>query len=181
MNEAKSTILAENFLKQIVTPFLIHANNLEVTAEDRRGDVVLKVRGHAEDRGRLIGTQQANFQALQLILAMFGRKNGFRVRLDNILPSTVGEREFQTPFRPATNWDSSKTVAQLADVLKQILNHPAAVSFADQEDNKTTIVIRFSEAEKMPVTDAEMAFALSKIFHAIGMQNGRKIFIKQAE
>jgi len=181
MKENKTMMeLAESSFRKLVEPFIKHTDNLEVNVFQERGTIIVEPRAHYADSGKIIGKAKSNFMAVQTILALIGYRNGVNIRLNNLLPSKVGGQEFLTPFDPQEDWPAQETMSDLNEVLGLFLAHPFTLKVSEN-DEWTTYTLTISKKEKLPISAAQIARELSKIFHAIGKARGRLIKVESCD
>lgn len=178
MKENKTMMnLAESSFRKLVVPFIKHADDLEVNVFEQQGTIIVEPRAHYADTGKVIGKGKANFAAVQTILALVGHRHGFKIRLNNLLPSKVGDSEFLTPFDPIEDWPAQETFNDLKELLGIFLAEPFSVKVSE-DDDWTTYTLTISQKEKLPISSAQIARELSKLMHATGRARGRLIKVE---
>ena len=178
------TELAESAFRKMVEPFIKHPENLEVNCFQERSTIIVEARAHYADTGKIIGKGKANFTAVSTILALIGFRNGVNIRLNNLLPSKVGGQEFLTPFDNQDDWPEQQTTADLEEILKMFLAQTFTLIIGTEkvhDEEWTVYTIGISEKEKLPISSAQIARELSKIFHAIGKERGRRIKVEASK
>lgn len=173
--------IAEAAFRKMVIPFIKHPENLEVNSFQERGTVIVEARAHYADTGKIIGKAKGNFTAVSTILALVGYRNGVNIRLNNLLPSKVGGQEFLTPFDPQEDWPEQQTTAELEEILKMFLAQTFTLTIGTEmvhDEEWTVYTIGVSKNEKLPISPAQIAREISKIFHAIGKERGRRIRVE---
>jgi predicted RNA-binding protein YlqC (UPF0109 family) len=172
--------MVENVFRLIVSDFIAHPENLEVLASFEHGKafaenpkVIVEARCHYADQGRIIGKQKVNFTAIETILSLVANHLGIIIRLNNLLPSKIGSAENS---QTQELWSNDKYAAKLKELLNNFLENDAQIETRDGK-GETTFNIVFHPQEKLPIAAGNIAFSLSKIFHAIGKARNQTIKI----
>ena len=183
MEQNKNIIkMLEMSFRFIVTQFIKHPENLEVSSFNDGGKIIIKARAHYADQGKIIGKDKANLMAVRSIMDCVASRLGVSVKVDNILPASVGAQESPQPFSPVKLWSEDATRADLKKTLDFFLQRPFEIeSKPDNAEFKTTFNLKISTLEKLPISVGQAAYALSKIFHATGRMRGRLIYVTGTE
>lgn len=102
MDNAKdfSQGMDRDFIEYIVKQIVDHPNDVEVTrAVDEMG-VLITLKVHSEDMGKIIGKNGQTAKSLRVLLRVIGSKNNARVNLKIVEPAG-------SEFAPADNDDNN--------------------------------------------------------------------------
>lgn len=174
--------IAELAYRTIISPSLKYPEDLEVFTFWRDEVLIVEPRCNYADFGQLMGKDRAKFDAIQLILALVGRRFNCRFRLNKPQPAVKGDAEFHEPYKQAANWKSDEMKGVLQDIVSQFAKHPVEISCEeDNGEGETKMHIIFSRKEDFQVVTGQIAHSLSKIIHAAGRARGRKIYVTGSE
>ena len=84
------------------------------------------------------------------------------------------------PFKARSDWPEAAVKRLLSETCDYLFDYGAELSFAD-EPGKTRVKVRLARNEPKRVPDSELRDALSTVFHAIGANNGRRIYVEELE
>lgn len=180
MKQNQTEEIAIASFRKIVEPFIKYPKDLGVWAFSENGITIIQTQPHYADCGRITGKDKANLKAVSNIIYLIGQKNREHFRLNDPLPAKVGSSEQLNPFKADAKWNSSATISLLKEICGMFLsNHFEIEERAESE--KTYLHITVSSGENLAFSVGQIAFSLSKIFHAIGKSRGRLIFITASE
>jgi predicted RNA-binding protein YlqC (UPF0109 family) len=163
---------AREFFRKLILGYTQHENDLEVSAGDLPGRIVITVRANRDDHPRIVGTRGAHIMALQSIAAAYGRRNNTKIAL-TLLEPVRGEKAQLRPFEAAENWNEGETMELMNELLDRTTPqgwHADHVAVAEL----STIQITRADGEPVP---ADFVQSLHLLFHAIGKNQGRQIHV----
>lgn len=168
--------VAEQSYRTIVKLLIKYHQDLEVNVFEENGKIIIEPRANYADCGKLIGKQRATQDSISNLLMLAGDKHGEKFKLSKLLPARTGTSEESIPFTPDKNWKPDSVEQSLEEILDLFLSHDYDFDLRHEGD-ETHIHIKISKDEKLILAVGQIAFSLSKIFHAIGRSQGRKIYI----
>ena len=170
MNQAtKISGLIKKLLERIVN----YPDALEVTGDEYDSTVVVTIKPHKDDYGRVCGSGGVRIQALRTIAEQMCWDEIVRKRVQvDLIEGHLGGKLKATP-RPKKS-DEDWINWLVCDVFADVLGTLPKVRTASVESNHS-IVFSAKVSESRPII--EIGEALTTIFGAIGRANGWRIII----
>jgi predicted RNA-binding protein YlqC (UPF0109 family) len=176
MDGSINQILEESF-KEIVSPFIRYPQHLETWSFEDAGTICIDSRSNFADKGKILGSNRVNFNAIETTLNEIAFSHGYEVKLRRMKDPITGEQEPKTIIPPAKNWDATDTKKLLIGIVQRFANHDFQVETINTK-SETYFKIFFSPEEKFKSIPGQIGYSLSTIFNAIGKTLGREIFVQ---
>lgn len=172
-----ANLIAKSF-KRLIEPMVNHPENIELKCFKESGQFKIELRVHFADHGKILGKgfEKVNFTALSTIMKLIGEKSSQDIYLKHPMSPNVGNSELRSQYIPNENCNTEVIQNNLRVVLGQILSDDFEIKPTEFKDESHWKII-ISKQEKISIAPGQLAFHLSKIFHAIGRKEGRKIYI----
>lgn len=167
----------EKLLAEIVSSFVRHPDDVIVKTERLGGKNVIQVEVNRDDYGRVFGSQGRQIQAIRTVFAFIASREGRQIGV-MLLESTRGTKIEPPPFRANLDWESKKLLSLLKRVLKRILALPFSVDETSVQE--TTNVTIATDPKEHRIIEA-LRPSLDPIFHAIGKNEGRQLYLEAPE
>lgn len=164
-------------LRELVGAFVQKPDAITVAVEDVPGGEMLCFRVDRNDHPRVVGAMGKHIQALRTIFRFIEAREGRKVQL-MLLEPNAGRREPTQPFVPNMDWNPQPVRDVLNALLAKIFTKPFEVEITSAEET-SNIEIRSEESEQ-EICEA-LSDYLQPIFHAIGKQQGRQIYVSAAQ
>ncbi len=174
--------LAADSYAKIVTPLLKHPDDLDVWALFVPSENIFAIdyMPHFADVGVLVGKDKNNLLAIANIVFLVGKRHGFTFKVNKPQPARIGVAEAKRNGGFSNNWNSTETVRQLQQVIELFASQPFTIEVLENHKEFKT-KFRIITSEKFELALGEVAYSLSKIFHAIGHTKGRLIYVEATE
>lgn len=164
--------ISTRILRALVSEFVMHPENLEIT-ERRVGKLVeIRLRAHLADTSRVIGEGGAHFRALARLVSVMGARDRKSAMLHPVLPATVGERERYPEFRVQDKWPGARLMDLAEAFAEAIFGDPAKAEADDYPEGRT--LLKMLVGENVPEEQIEALLEpVQTIWKAIGKRHGR--------
>jgi predicted RNA-binding protein YlqC (UPF0109 family) len=103
----------QEFLEFVIKAIVDNPNDVKVSRDIDEMGVLLTLKVHPEDMGKIIGRQGSTAKAIRTILRIIGTKNNARINLK--IEEPAGGR---APARAAASEEAKKGVDEVVDELK---------------------------------------------------------------
>lgn len=168
-------------IKDLVRGFVFQPNRVSITtmaADESESDVtILTLEVDPDDYGAVCGKAARKIQALRVITQLCGKKDGIDYRL--IMPERERPRyAMQARFTPNLSWKPEATLNLLRRVLDRVLEKPYDIKVVSALD-QTHLEVRADPKEIEWLMKIQPFLHL--IFHAIGKNSGRELYIDATE
>lgn len=175
-NHAVEAVTGQVF-SNLTTEFLRYPRHLKANIEtvERISSLSLEVIPHKDDARKLIGREGAMFHAMKTLLTVVTRRYDYGFHYSVNDPQEFGNSKMNA-FAPSEKWPSDRIDGLLVSTLSNLFDGEPAVEWNHLKD-KSNVVIIISESETKHVPDTQLRDSLRCIFNAIGMSNGRRIFV----
>lgn len=166
-------------LRALVEGFTEHHDLLNF--EVRRTGVNIEVRptAHPNDAAKMIGTGGEKFHALKRIATCIAARSGCAVHI-SFVEDAPGQVKCADEPPPAyrADWPRAEIEALLRLTMTQLLDGDFDVAWTNEHDNDSTAVVTHGAAERFAVPDRTLADSVSKVFNAIGLACGRRLYVQ---
>lgn len=79
---AESSTDIASLVSSLVLPLVDNADEVEITSSENEGTVLVEIRVHEEDAGKVIGRQGRVIKAIRTLSRAAGSRNGFAVEVE---------------------------------------------------------------------------------------------------
>jgi predicted RNA-binding protein YlqC (UPF0109 family) len=178
MNVNKEEIerIIEDLLLRVVEWLVVYQDDVEVIkifSDSKRS--VYRVRVHAADTSRLIGTGGERFKALQFLTHAAGARFGRDVTFERIDEATVGDVERFPLIISRPDWDRGGVMNLLADMCAVIFENEAEITCQETVTGYATMEILVAPSE---IGLDVISKALHSILSGIGVLVGCQILVE---
>lgn len=166
----------KQLIEGLIRRVILHPEHLEIVVTQDGRLVVVTMRAHGGDTGRLIGKGRSTFNALATLASLLGAKHGLNVQMNPVLEAVVGEPDRYPPFKPRRDWPCGEILDHIAQVCAVILEHPVIAINANHHAVHSIITIEANPDENA----AKLRLAgraLLTIFATIGKCSGRVLYV----
>jgi predicted RNA-binding protein YlqC (UPF0109 family) len=164
----------EALLRAIIDGFTKHADTLIIESEERgERATMMNLWAHRSDHPKIIGSQGKHIQALRTIFLYIAKRERRDISI-MINEPKHGEREEMPPYMDDPTWEPDESIALMRSILDRVLLRPYKV-VPHENDEQTILYVTPNEAEQR-IADGMKPY-LHTIFHAIGKQQGRKLYV----
>ncbi len=145
--------------------------DLDIHCEVLGRIVIVTVRAHLEEYGKLIGTGGIMVDALKYLTAVLGYKLKVKSQLAIVKPATRYTGPL-TKFANDPNWKHAAALQLVKDIAGDIFFEPVEV-VANDGDETTVITITIAHNEQMADMAPGISDALTTVLRALGKATGR--------
>ena len=162
----------ERFIRRLVYGFTQNPDALAINTELVNGTISVQLCPAAEDTGALIGTNGKMHKAFQTILTVLASRSGLKLYLAAVVEPQDKRKTSAEKRKLAT-----EDIGNLFNITcEELFEKPFGWAW-DKDDRRSNINLMISKNEARHVTDAELGECLSRVFNAIGHNNGTKIYV----
>jgi predicted RNA-binding protein YlqC (UPF0109 family) len=163
----------EGMVKALVTGLIAYPEHLEIATREMNQSVLIEVRAHCDDTGKLLGYRRQTYLALQTLVGLAAMRF-MRIARLRVLDSVVGKPQGMAQFRPRDDWNMDRFDGILHRTLETIF-----VSYPGFKASHFTggvsiyeVHVKQSEIERVPWRRVNES--IKTVFDAIGKSMGRE-------
>lgn len=166
-------------LRDLAAALVQRPEDLECSAEQVGRRIAVEATPHPDDAGRMSGAGGAMYRAFSALAEQAARARGLTCHysLRTPLKEERSRGGDTAPFKPRDDWDFGKVSTLMDDTLWRLFNNSVREVQWVHEPDKTRVHVLLEEGRKL-VPDAELRDALSVVFHAVGANHGRRIYVE---
>lgn len=167
--------LLTDLLRDIVTEFIFHPADLEISCRSFKQIVSLQWRGNRADTSRMIGEGGATYHQLKSLLRLVGEHHGYDVELARVGEPAKGLPERYPGFAARADWPRTRLLAILERMAKAgTRDGNCVVEDAPIGDDMTAVVIKIDCDETLH-TETTLRDSLKHLAKAMFSANGRLV------
>jgi predicted RNA-binding protein YlqC (UPF0109 family) len=167
--------LLTDLLRDIVTEFIFHPDDLQITCRRFHQIVSIQWRGHRADTSRMIGEGAQTYHQLKQLLRLIGEQHGYDADLARVGEPTTGQPERYPGFAARADWPRSRLLYILKRATLAATYHQKYfIQDAPIADDTTAIVIKIDRRETLR-TETVLCDSLKHLAKAMFSANGRLV------
>lgn len=167
--------LLTDLLSDIVTEFIFHPADLEISSRRFRQIIGIQWRGNRADTSRMIGEGAATYHQLKQLLRLIGEQHGYDVDLARVGEPARGQPERYPGFAARADWPRARLLAILERVTKAATRDGnCVIEDAPMGDDTTAVVIKIDYDETLQ-TETVLRDSLKHLAKAMFSANGRLV------
>jgi predicted RNA-binding protein YlqC (UPF0109 family) len=169
----------QTLLRELVEALVQYPKSVKIKRQQQPDNgELMTLEVHSADLPRVFGGQGRHIQALRTIFQFIGARDEHRVRLLLIEPHARVAGAPLTPFVSNPDWKPEPVRVLLERVLNRVLAKPPQLDIYSGEG--MTMIDIYADKDDEALCDGLTEY-LKPIFHAIGKNQGRELFLESKQ